>query len=65
MENTLNYSKISNVVVSNIDMEDYPKFCDANISAAKYEGRPMTDAELDILNEDMGFINECVIKQIF
>ena len=65
MKNTFNYSKISDVVVSDIDMEDYPKFCDANISATKYEGRSMTDAELNVLNEDMGFINECVIKQIF
>ena len=65
MKNSLDYSKISNVVVSNIDMEDYPKFCDAYIEKADYDGIPMTDTDLNTLNEDMGFINKCVIKQIF
>jgi len=38
----LDYSKISNVFVDGIDMEDYGDFCDAYIESADYDGREMT-----------------------
>jgi hypothetical protein len=53
----LDYSKISNVQVGGVDMEDYPDFCDAYIESADYGDREMTDDELDILNEDGEFIS--------
>jgi hypothetical protein len=49
---TLDYSKISDIEVDGIDMSDYPDFCDAYIVSASYEGRDMTDEELDLLNND-------------
>jgi len=60
----LDYSKITNVFVSGIDMKDYPDFCDAYIESANYENREMTDEELDILNEDGSFISEHAHSQI-
>jgi hypothetical protein len=45
-------SKIENVVFGGIDMSDYPKFCDAYIESADYNGRPATEAELEIMQED-------------
>jgi len=45
-------SKIENVVFGGIDMSDYPKFCDAYIESAEYNGRPATEAELEIMQED-------------
>jgi hypothetical protein len=53
----LDYSKISNVQVGGVDMQDYPDFCDAYIESADYGDREMTDEELDILNEDGEFIS--------
>ena len=53
----LDYSKISNVSIGGLDMQDYPDFCDAYIESADYGDREMTDEELDILNEDGEFIS--------
>lgn len=53
----LDYSKISNVQVGGVDMQDYPDFCDAYIESADYGDREMTDEELDILNQDGEFIS--------
>ena len=61
----LDYSKITNVFVGGIDMEDYPDFCDAYIESADYGNREMTEDELDILNEDGEFISEHTHSQIF
>jgi hypothetical protein len=61
----LDYSKISNVFVGGIDMEDFPDFCDAYIESADYGNREMTDEELEILNEDGSFISEHAHSQIF
>lgn len=44
---------IDNVDVDGIDMRDYPDFCDAFIASADYEGKPMTDEQLDELNEQI------------
>jgi len=56
----LNYDLIKNVSVSGIDMNDYPDFCDAYIESAIYDGRPMTEEELEILNEDSEYVQEAV-----
>ena len=61
----LDYKKISDVVVSGIDFEDYPDFCDAYIISAIYKGKPMTDLELDELSQDGEFVNEAVFKQVY
>jgi hypothetical protein len=54
--NKLDYSKIDNIKVDGIDYSDYPDFCDAYIASADYDGRAMTDEELDLLNEDYDFV---------
>lgn len=61
----LDYTKISNVFVAGIDMEDYGDFCDAYIESADYNGREMTEEELDVLNEDSQYINEAVFSQLY
>jgi len=61
----LDYSKISNVIAGGIDMEDYGDFCDAYIESADYDGREMTEEELDILNEDSQFVNESVFAHLY
>jgi hypothetical protein len=61
----LDYSKISNVFVDGIDMEEYGDFCDAYIESADYDGREMTEEELEVLNEDSQFVNEAVFAQLY
>ncbi len=46
------YEKISDVDVDGIDYHDAPDFVNAYIVSADYEGRPMTDDELDDLNDN-------------
>lgn len=61
----LDYNKISNVYVAGLDMEDYGDFCDAYIESADYDGREMTEEELEVLNEDSSFVNEAVFNQLY
>ena len=61
----MDYTKIENVEVDGIDTKDYPDFCDAFIASADYDGQPMTDDQLDELNEDADFVHECVQNQLF
>ena len=60
----LDYSLITDVDVDGVDTRDYPDFCDAYICWAFYDGRPMTEEELDILNEDSAFVYDAVWKTI-
>ena len=52
----MDYKKIDNIEVDGIDTKDYPDFCDAYISSADYDGVPMTDKQLDELNEDGDYV---------
>ena len=61
----LDYTKISNIEVEDIDMRDYPDFCDAFISNADYDGVPMTEEQLEELNEDFDFIHDAVMNYAF
>jgi len=61
----LDYTKISDVEVDGIDTTDYPDFCDAFISYAEYDGREMTDEELDVLNEDSDFVYSAVENYLY
>jgi hypothetical protein len=61
----LDYSKIDNIEVDGIDHRDYPDYCDAYIVSADYDGEPMTEEEIEILNEDSQFVFETVWSKIF
>lgn len=56
----LDYSKIDDIDIDGIDTNDYPDFCDAFICSADYDGKPMTEAQLDELNDDREFVMEQV-----
>ena len=49
----MDYKKIDNVELDGIDYWDAPDFCDAYIASAYYDGKPMTDEQLDEINEDL------------
>ena len=52
----MDYKKIDNIEIDGIDTKDYPDFCDAYIASADYDGVPMTDEQLDELNEDGDYV---------
>ena len=61
---------IKNPVIDSIEFEDinysdYPDFCDAFISYAEINGEPMTDTELESLNEDRDFVYEKLMEYLF
>ena len=56
----IDFTKIENVEMDGIDMNDYPDFCDAYIDSCDIDGVPATEEQLDVINEDGGFVNECV-----
>ena len=60
----IDYKKIDNIEIDGIDTKDYPDFCDAYISSADYDGKPMTDKQLDELNEDGDFQHECIMNDL-
>jgi|TARA_R110001592_G_C12880345_1_gene724634 hypothetical protein len=61
----LDYARISDVEVEGIDTADYPDFCDAFIASADYDGREMTDEELDTLNDDSDFVYSSVQTHLY
>ena len=64
-EMKLDYDKIDLASLDmHIDTSDYPDFVDSYICAADYDGRSMTDAELDVLNEDSDFVYEQILKRL-
>ena len=56
---------VSNVQVADIDMSDYPKFCDAYIESADINGVPATEAELETLNQDYDFLYQSITEAIY
>ena len=60
----MDYKKIDNIEIDGIDFKDYPDFCDAYIVSADYDGVPMTDKQLDEINEDGDFQHECIMNDI-
>ena len=62
----MDLTKIDNIVFSGIRYGDAMDFCDAYIESADYDGREMTDKEVDSLNDQHpGFVYESLLNQIF
>lgn len=57
--------KITNIELGGIDTSDYPDMVDAYIESAEIDGVELTDAELDELNCNRGFVYDCVLNELF
>lgn len=52
-------TELQNIEVDGVDTKDYPDLCDAYISYAEHsDGTPLSDEELEALNEDGDFVHE-------
>ena len=61
----INLRLVENVEVDGIDTFDYPDFVDAFIVYAEYDGKEMTDEQIEELNSDSEFVLDCVMDQLF
>ena len=61
----INLKKIDSIVFEDVDMSDYPDFCDAFIASADMNGYPMTEDELNDLNDNYPeWVHEKVIESL-
>jgi hypothetical protein len=56
----LDLTKVDNISFDGIDHRDYPDYCDAFIESADYNGEPMTEEQLEELNDNRYFVYEKV-----
>ncbi len=56
---------IGNVVFDDVDTSDCPDFSDAHICYAEYDCVPMSDDELNAINEDRGFVHEQLMMYLY
>lgn len=65
----LNLKQVFGVEVENVQMSDYPDFCDAYISKAYYQNsrgsRELTEEELDKLNENGEYVYQQVMDFLY
>ena len=61
----MDYKKIDNIEIEGLDFSDSPDFCDAFIASADYNGKAMTQDQLDTLNDDIEFVHEQVYEYLF
>ena len=57
-------TKIDNIQIEDINWNDSPEFCDAFIASADYDGVPMTEKQLDEINDNTDFVHDSVNKSI-
>lgn len=56
---------VSDIEFDGINTDDYPDFVDAYILSATYRGKPMTDDELEHLNDDRDFVYAKVMERFY
>tara|TARA_R100000781_G_scaffold19442_1_gene14933 strand:+ start:216 stop:410 length:195 start_codon:yes stop_codon:yes gene_type:complete len=61
----IDFKKVEVIEIDNIKHWDYPDYCDAYISEADYNGKPMSDKMLDEINDNYpDFVYEQVMEYI-
>lgn len=58
-------TKINNIEFEGIDYKDAPDFCDAFISSADYQGKEMTEEQLNDINENRDFVHEELYNYLY
>jgi hypothetical protein len=61
----MDYKKIDNIKFDGVDLHDIPDMCDAFIQSADYLGEPMSQAQLDEINDDHDFVYEKLMEHIY
>ena len=62
----LNLSRIDNMEFEGVDFADYPDFVDAFLTAADYNGKELTEEQIDYINDEhYDFVNEQVFQSLY
>ncbi len=61
----LDLSKVVVLSFGGVDRSDSPDYCDAYIEEALYEGRELSEEEIESLNEDHLFVHERLMDFLF
>ena len=61
----IDLDKIDNIEFDDVNMSDSPDFSDAFIKSADMDGTPMTEDELEIINENRGYVYQKLIDELF
>ena len=65
MTSKFKYKLFTDVSFEGIDHRDYPDYCDAFIASAEYDGRELSDEELDELNDDSDLVYELLTDNLY
>jgi hypothetical protein len=57
-------NKITNVVFGGVDMKDHPDYVDVFIESADYDDEPLSDEQLDELNQNSELVHELFLDAI-
>ena len=60
----MDLSKIDNMTFD-FDSDDFPDFSDCSVVSADYDGNPMSEDQLNELNENTDFVYESLIKYLY
>jgi hypothetical protein len=58
-------SQIDNIVWDGVDHGDFPDMSDAFIVSADFEGIPMSEVQLDELNDNRDLVYELLMEELF
>lgn len=63
----LEFSQVDDPIIADINMHDFPAFCDAFLVSGEYNGRQLTELELDWINDnEYDFIREYIhLNQLY
>lgn len=62
----LDLRKVENMEFEGVDFADYPDFVDAFLVAADYDGKELTEEQIDYINDEhYDFVNEQVYASLF
>lgn len=66
MANDFDIKKVGHLQFEGIDHGDYPDYCDAYVVGGDYDGRELTDEEVDLINDEYrDFMYEKLMNHIF
>ena len=61
----VDFTKIDNIEFDGVDTKDAPDFSNAFIMSCDIDGRPATEEELDIINDNSEFVYNALMDHLY
>jgi hypothetical protein len=61
----VDFTKIDNIEFDGVDTNDAPDFSNAFIMSCDIDGRPATEEELDIINDNSEFVYNALMDHLY